>query len=274
MKAGVSGNGVAGVDLSGYFNTGCSMLEDGTAGSLPDGQWYSVSFWMYHDPDQDVSMRKEVSLIFVEGSLGIRYNCENGGDGFTLHQQKEGGGASKAYYPRPAVDPKGRWTHVVAVLDRRSDKDNASELWVDGVQLTATNGYLVAARKRGDAIRIGGQPVGTAGDQWNGSWKNAAGETLSRTFPGVIDEVRMYKRRLSAAEVKWLAAHPRVDANDGPVVDGLPKYVRMNKRSEKSIGPARVSWGGTAPSYKWVVIGDSDGIELSGGDTSVCTVTG
>ena len=35
-----------------------------------------------------------------------------------------------------------------------------------------------------------------------------------------------------------------------------------------------MSWGGAAPSYKWVIIGDSDGIELSGDDTSVCTVIG
>lgn len=275
MEVGVSGNGVAGVATPGYFNTAGSMRESGTAGAPPSGRWYSVSLWMYHDPDQDVSMLKEVSLVSVNGSLGIRYNCEDGIDGFTLYHQGQYGAASKAYYPRPIVDPKGRWTHVVAVLDRTTAaSDNASELWVDGVQLAATGGALGAARVRNDAVHIGGMPVGTAGEVYNGSFTNAEGIVLSRTFPGVIDEVRMYTRRLSAAEVKWLAAHPRVDANEGPVVDGLPRHVCVTKSCEKSIGPARVSWGGNAPSYKWVVLGGSDGIELSDNDSPMCTVTG
>ena len=270
---GISGNGVASYAIASYFNTGGSLLEDGTANEPPTSRWRSFSLWMWHDPDQDVSARKEVSLISVGYTFGLRYNCENGDDGFTLYHQAKGGGASKAVYPRPAVDPKGRWTHVVAVMDRTTASgSNESELWVDGVKQTSSSGSLGAARKRNEAILIGGMPIGTIGEGGNGSYGDGQGNALSRTFPGVIDEVRIYSRKLSAAEIKWLAAHPRVDANEGPCVDGLPAAICVGKGLTKAVGPAIVS--GSNVAYRWFELDDDEGLVLDSANQAACRVTG
>ncbi len=275
QAAGISGSGVAGVATPGYYNTGTGMGENGTNNEPPTDRWYSFSLWMWHDPDQDVSTRKEVSLISVGYTFGLRYNCENGGDGFTLYHQAKGGSATKAVYPRPAVDPKGRWTHVVAVMDRTTAAaSNESELWVDGVKQTATSGALGPARKRSESVLIGGMAIGTLGEGGNGSYQDGSGNALSRTFPGVIDEVRLYSRKLSETEIKWLAAHPRVDANEGPGVDGLPALVRVGKNATKAIGPAILSDGLGAASCRWQVLGDPAGVDLADENTATCRVTG
>ena len=275
QAAGISGSGVAGVATPGYYNTGTGMGENGTEGELPENRWYSFSLWMWHDPDQDVSTRKEVSLISVGWTFGLRYNCEDGGDGFTLYHQAKGGSATKAVYPRPAVDPKGRWTHVVAVMDRTTAAaSNESELWVDGVKQTATSGAVGPARKRNDYVFIGGMEIGKLGEGGNGSYTDGSGNALSRTFPGVIDEVRLYSRKLSEVEIKWLAANPRVDANEGLGVDGLPTYIHVGKGDTKMVGPAILSDGLGAANCRWQVLGDSAGVDLADENTAICRVTG
>jgi hypothetical protein len=273
LAEGISGNGVASYAIASYFNTGGSLLEDGTANEPPTSRWRSFSLWMWHDPDQDVSARKEVSLISVSHTFGLRYNCENGDDGFTLYHQAKGGGASKAVYPRPAVDPKGRWTHVVAVMDRTTASgSNESELWVDGVKQTSSSGSLGAARKRNEAIFIGGMPIGTIGEGGNGSYGDGQGNALSRTFPGVIDEVRVYSRKLSAAEIKWLAAHPRVEANEGLCLDGLPTAIRVMEGFPKTVGPAIISNGNVT--YRWFELDGAEGLALDNVNQPACCVTG
>lgn len=270
---GISGNGVASYAIASYFETGGPLQEEGTAGEVPTDQWRSFSLWMWHDPDQDVSVRKEVSLISAGGSFGIRYNCENDTDGFTLYHQTLNGVSSKAIYPRPAVDPKGRWTHVVAVMDRQTAKgSNESELWVDGVKQVATSGELGPSRKRTDNIRIGGMETGAVGDGNSGSYADAQGNALWRTFPGVIDEVRIYSRKLSAAEIKWLAAHPRVEANEGLCLDGLPTAIHVMKGFPKTVGPAIISNGNVT--YRWFELDGAEGLALDNVNQPACCVTG
>lgn len=273
LAEGISGNGVSARTTPGYFNANGGLRESGTANEPPQGRWLTVSLWMWHDPDQDVSARKEVSLVSAGLTYGLRYNCENGGDGFTLYHQGKGGAASKAVYPRPATDPKGRWTHVVAVSDRTTAaSSNESELWVDGVKLAATSGAVGPGRVRNESVLIGGMAVGTIGDGANGSYADAQGNALSRTFPGVIDEVRIYSRKLSAAEIGWLAAHPRVDANGGPCVDGLPAAICVGKGLTKAVGPAIVS--GSNVSYRWFELDDGEGLVLDNADQATCRIVG
>lgn len=276
LEPGVSGNGIATrFAFETLFNTGKALQEDGSDGQVPTSRWRTFSLWMYHDPAEDVSLTKEASLVFVANTLGIRYNCEGGADGFTLYHQTVGGSPSKMYFGRPAVDPKGRWTHVVAVFDRLTDAaSNASELWIDGIRQTKTSGGLGKARKNGNAIFIGGMSPSANHDEWNGSFV-INGVKYSRRFPGVIDEVRLYNRQLSAAEIGWLAAHPQIDAVTGPLVDGLPETANARKREPLTLSP--VVSGATDPGAdcKWeVVSGDASGLQIVDADKPSCTIIG
>ena len=85
--------------------------------------------------------------------------------------------------PDPA--PVGRWTHVAATYD-----NDVLKLYVDGVE----KGTL----KRGGAIRPAQRNLCIG----------AYGESGHAAFTGVLDEVRVYRRALSAEEVRKRAAEP------------------------------------------------------------------
>jgi hypothetical protein len=88
----------------------------------------------------------------------------------------------------------------------------------------------------------------------------------------VIDEVRVYSRKLSAAEIKWLAAHPRVDANEGLCLDGLPTAIRVMKGLPKTVGPAIISNGNVT--YRWFELDGAEGLALDNVNQPACCVTG
>ena len=87
-----------------------------------------------------------------------------------------------------------------------------------------------------DTIMIGGHKAN--GDGNNGHFKDGSGNYLSRTFPGVIDEVRMYNRRLTEAEIKYLAANPVADIDRAPAVSAASKARRVGTRKEAAIAAA------------------------------------
>jgi fibronectin type 3 domain-containing protein len=78
----------------------------------------------------------------------------------------------------PAALPVGVWTHLAATYDRTTLR-----LYVDGAQVAST-AHTAALTNSAGALRIGGNSV------W-GEW-----------FGGLIDEVRVYERALSAAEIQ------------------------------------------------------------------------
>ena len=104
-----------------------------------------------------------------------------------------GGFAGPAGYLRPAPAPSttdqgirqashtaiplGAWTHLATTYDGASQR-----LYINGV--------LVATRAQTGTIAVGNQPLRVGGN-------NSSGEF----FRGLIDEVRIYNRALSAAEI-------------------------------------------------------------------------
>jgi len=85
--------------------------------------------------------------------------------------------------------PVGEWHHIVLIYDRRS-LANVPTLYVDGVE------HEMAALQ---------DPMGTGADESNralGIGANAVDNT--ENFTGLIDEVRLYSRALSAVEVAQL----------------------------------------------------------------------
>ena len=261
FEKGVDGYGVRSYSaFYPYVDTQMTLQEttSDTAYSMPDERYRAFSLWMYHEPS-DTNNSKCATLVSVPYTLGLWYNCEEGKNGFSLYQQILGGTASGFgnvdEYAMPSVNPEGKWTHVYALFDRTTGyKSNTSELWIDGVKMsnrikhgmgggrvrTGTDGYIM----------IGGHKKN--GDNDNGHFKDAEGNYYSRTFPGVIDEVRMYNRKLTEAEIKYLAANPVVDVNMPPVAGAYAKSATAISRRALEIAGVKTN-------------GDLTGAELSGG---------
>ena len=187
----------------------------------PTNQWLSVSLWMYHDADNPgANDCWNPSLISQRHAFDLMYYLQGdgGSHGFWLFQDSGG----KKYDFTPAKDPANRWTHVYAAFDRFcvSGSSDKSELWIDGVKQTPSVNAYGNARCYSTSITIGGCDAKTGTyDHPDGYWTNSVGTRLSRTFPGIIDEVRAYNRKLSADEIRFLATHPVVDENLAPDVD-------------------------------------------------------
>jgi hypothetical protein len=98
------------------------------------------------------------------------------------------GGDGKWHTPSGSHSFK-RWTHVAASYDRSSPA-NLPRLYLDGVMQTLTTVTTPAGTWTNNA-----QPL-TIGNGLSGT----------RTFNGLLDEVRIYDRILTAGEIAALAA--------------------------------------------------------------------
>lgn len=281
FETGVCGYGVR---CHGAFypclDTGMTLLEttSDTQYQMPDERYRAFSLWMYHDPS-DTNNSSRASLISVPFSLGLWYNCESGENGFTMYQQTLStaiaGNGNIDVYGRPEKDPAGRWTHIYALFDRTTSyKSNTSELWIDGVKMSnrTVNGMGGGRVRDAEKIMIGGHREN--GDGNNGHFKDADGNRRSRTFPGVIDEVRMYNRKLTEAEIKYLAANPVVDVNRAPSAFAVLQNSRVVNRKAAAIAGFASDDGAESATLSgcWQVI-DGDASAVSFGDASAGETT-
>lgn len=105
-------------------------------------------------------------------------------------------------------------------------------------------------------LQIGGHSnTGATGN--NGHWIDVQGNSLSRTFPGIIDEVRMYNRALTEPEIRYLADNPVVGAALTPVVSGEPDGLRSTSRKALTVDVkvcAPPMLAGEELSYEWRVL--------------------
>ena len=90
----------------------------------------------------------------------------------------------------------GQWYHVAVSYDG-TNADNFPSIFLDGEVLPIG----VDARSGDQARGVVGEQTLTPGTAYIG--ENADGE---RAWDGRIDEVRIYSRALSPAEVAWIAA--------------------------------------------------------------------
>ena len=123
-----------------------------------------------------------------------------------------------------------------------------------------------------EKIMIGGHKEN--GDGNNGHFKDADGNRRSRTFPGVIDEVRMYNRKLTEAEIKYLAANPVVDVNRAPSAFAVLQNQRVVNRKAAAIAGFASDDGAESATLSgcWQVI-DGDASAVSFGDASAGETT-
>jgi hypothetical protein len=102
----------------------------------------------------------------------------------------------------------GRWHMVAAALKYNSSDQPA--LFLDGSELRGSYSWFVgnnAAAVRESKLQIGGQPIPAPSSGW---------------FRGLLDEVQIYNRRLTAAQIERLYQEVVPDDGRPPVISDVP----------------------------------------------------
>ena len=276
------GLGYRGYGGDDYANLGKYGFGESGTTSAPTDKWRAISLWMYHDAGARpggripynpslVSHRTAFDLIYFDNPL-------DGNHGFWAFQAWGG-----RTWGCPAKDPANRWTHVVALLDRRAEIDGAdtSELWIDGVKQTHT--AEAANRKSRSAssnVAIGGCHYSGYNPTFHPDYcvTNATYGITTRTFPGVIDEVRFYNRKLTGEEIRHLSAHPVFDANKAPSLDP-PARSTARPAMRKPLTAEVTAHDDALPydsslTYTWQVVkGDASNVVFSASTARATTAT-
>ncbi len=273
-EAGIAGYGVRSYAAAGYSDTLQTLPESGPASGAPTNVTHlAFSFWMYHDTS-DTNVSANAALVDVNYTLGLYYGCQNASPGFILFQQGTGGAAMTYTFPSPSPSPKNRWMHVYASFARATGDE--LELYIDGAKQTksASSGKN-AGRVVAQNIRLGGMTQTSGGPQ--GPVTNTvSGGYYSRVFPGVMDEVRIYNRKLAEAEIAALAADP-VRVNRGPLTELVAEVLIGNQGASKPLEAVVYDDGlpaGVPLSGRWrIVSGNAAGIHIADETSLITTIS-
>ena len=287
FETGPAGYAMRANGFKAYFDLGNGLAETQSIAnnnnSPPTERYRAVSAWVWHD-SSDTNMFKNAAIFMVPFTLGLWYNYNVGdgtADGLLLCQQGWGvNDTTIAYMKRPYALPHpltDRWTHIYALFDRSQGTD--FELWIDGEKQTPTS---TPAGKRGrvrtTSFDVGGidysaSDVGADNGYSRNSQNNAV---MTRCFPGKVADVRIYNRKLTAREVKKLAADPDVAANRAPAIDAFAtNTVRTAQRKAKPMATAAFDDGeptGGTLTYEWSLL-SGDATAASFGDATARETT-
>ena len=163
-----------------------------------------------------------------------------------------------------------RWTHVYALYDRADGEAANFALYLDGERQTPakSSGFPYKARIPNSPIEICGiQPGRQIGPQMGNVKKGNNGDYYSATFPGTIDDIRIYNRPLTEAEIRTLASRPNLSENLPPVFSmDMPLSLSLVARKTTTLPLAAFDDGLPASGVltcEWQVIsGDADNVVL------------
>ncbi|MDD2462218.1 MAG: hypothetical protein PHT98_14165, partial [Kiritimatiellae bacterium] len=120
----------------------------------------------------------------------------------------------------------------------------------------------------------------TAANTVWGYFPDGEGKELSRTFPGIVDEVRVWNRKLSPAEIRQLAAEPVSMNNRAPQVTVSPaggpdsKIVRNRPMTFTAMAFDDGLPLGASLTYDWqVVVGNAAAVTFSAQNAAATQVT-
>jgi hypothetical protein len=161
----------------------------------------SISAWINWD-----------AITIKDGILSKRTDPENAGNWVLRLDGRSASGllewmvwtgfdASQKFYSVSAIST-GVWTHVVLTFDDPSD---TAKFYIDGGLDNTSTSFTNSLADTAEPIIIG--------------W---AGQSGSEHFDGRIDDVRIYDRVLSPAEISALAASPPTDCGATPTPTSTP----------------------------------------------------
>ncbi|MFJ4681694.1 LamG domain-containing protein [Kitasatospora sp. NPDC088783] len=166
---------------SGYAQTDAAVLDTSKS--------YTVSAWVLFDgtPNARVAVSQNGPDYFSY-TLGV--GMAGGTDphwSFKIQTNEAGADATSTSVNSPAVAPTGQWTHLTGVYDKAA---NSIRLYVNGASVGSA---LVPS-----SIWNGHSTVQIGRDRWNKLW--------SAPWAGSVDEVKMWDRALTPAEITQVAA--------------------------------------------------------------------
>ncbi|HEX5220605.1 MAG TPA: LamG-like jellyroll fold domain-containing protein [Verrucomicrobiae bacterium] len=229
-----------------YFNGTNSHMErlHATNDALPIYQYpdFTVSLWVNSptvQPGVNVDRR-----VFAEGSLTdtdplFDFGTHNAGTDGTvdIYIRNDTGGTSGDHRHTTAIAYDGNWHNIVYVQRDVGNGSMKAQMWIDGVL---------------DPVVINPVRPLTANTTAIGALRRAG---VSAWFIGMIDEVAVWSRALSAEEIGILQV---TQITNAPVV---PLPLAIN--SFKADLPAVVSGGSTT--LRWDVSKDATQVTISGG---------
>lgn len=301
-KVGYGARAFAHAGEGAYFEMSVGTGEVGnsaySSNQPPTNDYLTVSAWIYIDP-ADTNDICGATVVGQANTFGLRYSEKSNSDetpntgGFTLYQQGRSGNDTAAniwytmvHYPTPEPSPVGRWMHICGILARNVSNRSLWEMWYDGVKQTSSkdSGSNVRGRVNTEHVMIGGMKYTAAAspdsNSYNANWsKDGTTENFySRTFPGIVDEVRIWQRKLTEGEIRYLAANPVVAQNRAPAVDAFAKNaVHAEPRTPMAVATAVFDDGepaGEGLTYRWsVVSGDASKVEFGDATARETTFT-
>ncbi len=301
----------ANVPFGGTLATAVTSGETAGAygnGYEPANEWLTISAWIRPEADYPddwfagVLVHLPLTLSVCYGQWWSPSTATDVLPGFCIQQTGILGYQAWLNYDLPSgTDMKslcGKWSHVVALVNRHDTSQ--SSFYLNGEKLTENTArrncgnYPTYTDDKGAAVNFSGQPCG---GRWNGqvvtllntqSEIGGANNTIhcasntttnvrySRHFPGAVDEIRFYSRKLTEAEIAFLHAHPDVSANAAPVVaKAVSAPTLVKKRASALAATAADDGNGTATlAYEWrVVRGDPAQVVFADPSAAETTVT-
>ena len=259
-----SGNGLTGLEVNGALvpggrfasalhttnpNDGFTVLDS----PLLEPQQVTVLAWVKKSAPFNV-FRTIVSKGSDSCGLNESFALDTGPDGGLRFLAFQGGSsyAAVASAVAPASIWNNEWHAVAGTFD-----GTTARLYVDGVQIGSASapvpGGGIHYGLQENRLAVGRFPQGSPCDP-NGF-----------QFVGAIDEVRLYNRALTAAEVSYLQDAAATTPPSLPIPGGGPAPAAAFTASTTTPhigsvvsldGTASVANGGTASSYSWDVNGD------------------
>ena len=279
---------------SDYRDTKCTLGETPTVAGFtntrPTDQWKSFSLWMKLDSAQATAYDFDAAtLIGVPSTFRLDFGDRsnpNGAQAFSIYQQGAVVGSpadsnvhyTVQYFTAPTTSVADRWAHVCVLADRWSA--NNSQIWVDGKQLSIS-GHSGQVNRAGRAVAnkicIGGWAYSGHNTHDYGN-RSADGTLRTRAFPGVIDEVQVWNRKLTEVEIAYLAANPcPIAQKRAPSVDAIEETLKPNPKAAFTIDLAVYTDGlpiGTDVTYAWTVLdGEAANVTFSDPNVRKPTIT-
>ncbi len=241
----------------------------------PNEPYNTISCWLYHD-GADTNTVWMGTVCVANYTCAIHYLCDNGAaNDFSIVQNNSNGSPLRFKGPS-GLNYTNRWIHLVAQMDNH--RTGGSEVWVNGMKLTETTGATLGlGRTTQNAFLFGG---GTAYPYPPNDPNASIANVACKKFPGAIDELRMYRRKLSEAEIRYLYEHPVPSAeNEAPSVTVPLSTVKLYRNlAGKQLAAGAFDDGipaGSALSCTWsVASGDASGLMLEAGEGASLVVTG
>lgn len=133
-----------------------------------------------------VAVSRQIGTLLHPDQFYLGFGPQDGGMHYKWHLGTDDSGTLREGDIYSGVPDSNRWIHMAGIYD-----GSTMRLYIDGIE--------IESRAMTGDIRVDANPV-TIGGEENG----AAPQVVDGEFEGLIDEVRIYNRALTATEIKTI----------------------------------------------------------------------